>query len=76
MLSADPDIVAEARAVWRRTRDVLRPPPHLSPDSGVELVVCMKPVQVGLAERLLNTAAFYLAHVLLLGRSDKRFTRK
>jgi phage terminase large subunit GpA-like protein len=34
----------------------------LSPDSGVELTVVMKPVQVGATEVLLNTAAYYLAH--------------
>jgi phage terminase large subunit GpA-like protein len=34
----------------------------LSPDSGVELVIVMKPVQVGCTEVLLNTAAYYLAH--------------
>jgi phage terminase large subunit GpA-like protein len=35
----------------------------LSPDSGVELTVVMKPVQVGATEVLLNTAAYYLAHM-------------
>jgi phage terminase large subunit GpA-like protein len=34
----------------------------LSPDSGIELTVVMKPVQVGATEVLLNTAAYYLAH--------------
>jgi phage terminase large subunit GpA-like protein len=34
----------------------------LSPDSGVELTVVMKPVQVGCTEVLLNTAGFYLSH--------------
>jgi phage terminase large subunit GpA-like protein len=35
----------------------------LSPDSGVELTVVMKPVQVGATEVLLNCAAYYLAHM-------------
>jgi phage terminase large subunit GpA-like protein len=34
----------------------------LSPDSGVELTVLMKPVQCGGSEVLLNAAAYYLAH--------------
>jgi phage terminase large subunit GpA-like protein len=50
--------------VWRTdVAPFLREPmDSLSPDSGVELTVIMKPVQVGCTEVLLNAAAYYLAH--------------
>ena len=34
----------------------------LSPDSGIERLIVMKPVQIGVTEILLNAAAFYLTH--------------
>jgi phage terminase large subunit GpA-like protein len=55
----------------------------LSPDSGVELVVIQKPVQVGCTEILLNAAAYYLVHcpstVLIVEPNDtvvKRLSRQ
>ena len=35
---------------------------QMGPDSGVERVVIVKPVQVGATEILLNVAGFYLSH--------------
>src|SRR5215831_15974835 len=55
----------------------------LSPDSGVEKLIVMKPVQVGVTEVLLNAAGFYLAHapstVMIVEPNDtvvKRLSRQ